>query len=134
VNPSSDDYTAIANLLADYCLSLDRDKVDRCVALFTEDGSFEVYGRSFDGPDRIKKMMTSAPGGLHLGGPPHVEMVDPDRARVRQNLLFIDRAGTELRRTLYSDELRRTTEGWRIHNRKCQFITADGVRDRPDES
>jgi uncharacterized protein (TIGR02246 family) len=133
VTPSAEDYTAIANLLADYCLALDHDEVDRCVALFTDDGSFEVYGRSFEGPDRIRKMMTSAPAGLHLGGPPHVEMVDPDRARVRQNLLFIERAGSELRRTLYADELRRTDEGWRIQKRKCQFITADGVRDRPDD-
>jgi 3-phenylpropionate/cinnamic acid dioxygenase small subunit len=133
VTPSSEDYSAITNLLAEYCLSLDHDEVDRCVALFTEDGSFEVYGRSFDGPDRIRKMMTSAPGGLHLGGPPQVEMLDPDRARVRQNLLFIERAGNEFRRTLYSDELRRTVGGWRIHKRRCQFITAEGVKDRPDD-
>jgi SnoaL-like domain len=133
VTPSSEDYSAITNLLAEYCLSLDHEEVDRCVALFTEDGSFEVYGRSFDGPERIRKMMTSAPGGLHLGGPPHVEMLDPYRARVRQNLLFIDRAGKEFRRTLYSDELLRTAGGWRIHKRRCQFITADGVKDRPDD-
>ncbi len=129
---SADDYTAIANLLAQYCLALDHDEVDRCVALFTEDGSFEVYGRSFDGRDRIRKMMLSAPGGLHLGGPPLVELVDGDRALTKQNLLFIDRSGGEFRRTLYADELRRTSEGWRIRKRRCQFITADGVKDRPD--
>ncbi len=129
---SSEDYTAIANLLAEYCLALDHDEVDRCVDLFTEDGSFEVYGRSFDGRDRIRKMMLSAPAGLHLGGPPLVELVDGDRAVTKQNLLFIDRTGGEFRRTLYSDELRRTDDGWRIQKRRCQFITADGVRDKPD--
>jgi hypothetical protein len=129
---SAEDYAAIANLLAQYCLALDHDEVDRCVELFTEDGSFEVYGRSFDGHDRIRKMMLSAPGGLHLGGPPLVELVEGDRALTKQNLLFIDRGGGEFRRTLYADELQRTSEGWRIRKRRCQFITAEGVKDRPD--
>ena len=129
---SAEDYVAIANLLAQYCLALDHDEVDRCVDLFTEDGSFEVYGRSFNGRERIRKMMLSAPGGLHLGGPPLVELVDGDRAVTKQNLLFIDRAGGEFRRTLYDDELRRTSEGWRIKKRRCRFITAEGVKDRPD--
>ncbi len=129
---SADDYTAIANLLAEYCLSLDWDDIDRCANLFTEDGSFEVYGRSFHGRDKIRKMMTSAPAGMHLGGPPHVEQVEGDEARVRQNLLFIDRATGEMRKTLYSDELVRVADGWRIKKRRCQFITADGVKDRPD--
>jgi ketosteroid isomerase-like protein len=129
---SAEDYAAIANLLAQYCLALDHDEVDRCVELFTDDGSFQVYGRSFDGRDRIRRMMQSAPGGLHLGGPPLVELVDGDRAFTKQNLLFIDRGGAEFRRTLYTDELLRTSEGWRIRKRRCQFITAEGVKDRPD--
>jgi uncharacterized protein (TIGR02246 family) len=132
MNPSAEDYAAITNLLAHYCLALDRDEVDRCVALFTEDGSFEVYGRSWAGPDAIRKMMTAAPGGLHLGGPPEVEMVDENRAHVRQNLLFVDRATDEWRRTLYTDELHRTGDGWRIWKRRCQFIVPSGISDRPD--
>jgi len=134
MNPTSDDYTAIANLLASYCLALDRDEVERCVDLFTQDGSFEVYGRSFDGQDAIRAMMESAPSGLHLGGPPAVEIVDPDLARTRQNLLFIDRATGEMRSTLYTDELRRTSDGWRIRRRACQFIVTTGISDRPDRA
>ena len=132
MTPSPDDYTAIANLLAEYCLALDHDEVDRCVGLFTDDGAFEVYGRSFEGRDRIRKMMESAPSGLHLGGPPWVETVEGDRARTRQNLLFVDRTSGEFRRTLYTDELHRSPDGWRIRRRRCQFITVEGVRDRPD--
>ncbi|MDA8047584.1 MAG: nuclear transport factor 2 family protein [Actinomycetota bacterium] len=127
------DYTAIANLLAEYCLALDHDEVDRCVALFTEDGAFEVYGRTWEGHDRLRKMMAAAPGGLHLGGPPFVESVEDDVAHTRQNLLFIERSGRELRRTLYTDELCRTAQGWRIRKRRCQFITAEGVQDRPGD-
>jgi hypothetical protein len=132
MKPNPEDYVAIANLLAEYCLALDRDEIDRCVALFTEGGSFEVYGRSFEGRDAIRKMMVSAPGGLHLGGPPLVEDVDGDRARVQQNLLFVDRETGDSRRALYTDEFRRTENGWRIHKRKCQFLIATGISDRPD--
>lgn len=133
MKPTPEDYAEIANLLAEYCSALDRDEIDHCVSLFTEDGSFEVYGRSFDGHERLRKMMGSAPGGLHLGGLPLVEEVEGDLARGRQNLLFIDKSGSELRRTLYIDEFRRTQSGWRIRKRKCQFIVAGGISDRPDE-
>lgn len=130
---NADDYTAIANLLAEYCLALDHDEIDRCIDLFTDDGAFEVYGRTWAGRDRLRKMMASAPRGLHLGGPPYVESIDGDAARSKQNLLFMERSGREVRRTLYTDDLRRTPEGWRIRRRRCQFITADGVRDSPGD-
>lgn len=130
--PGADDYTAIANMLAEYCLALDRDDFDRCIALFTDDGSFEVYGRTFEGRVKLRKMMASAPGGLHLGGPPFVESLEDDTARTQQNLLFVDRATGEFRRALYTDELQRTGDRWRIKRRVCEFIVAGGISDHPD--
>ncbi len=127
-----EDDVEIANLLAAYCLALDHDEIDRCVALFTEDGSFEVYGRAFQGHDSIAAMMRNAPRGLHLGGPPFVEVVEGDRARAQQNLLFVDRSSGETRRAVYADELRRTQQGWRIHKRRCQFLVASGLGDPPE--
>jgi hypothetical protein len=44
----------------------------------------------------------------------------------------MERSGTEIRRSLYDDELVRTDGGWRIATRRCRFITAEGLRDRPD--
>ena len=76
-------------------------------------------------------MMAAAPGGLHLGGPPAIEAVDHDHARTQQNLLFMERSGVEMRLSLYDDELVRTDGGWRIASRRCRFITADGLSDRP---
>ena len=67
------------------------------VSLFTEDGSFDVYGRSFDGHEGLRKMMAAAPKGLHLGGPPLIRMHDADTAETEQNLLFIDRQSGESR-------------------------------------
>ena len=89
--PSPEDHVAICDLLARYCLTLDYDDVEGWVALFTPAASYEVYGRSFDGHDGLRQMMGVAPGGLHLGGPPVIEMVDADHATTRRNLLFVER-------------------------------------------
>ena len=133
VEPTPEDHAAITNLLARYCLTLDLDDVDSWVSLFTPDASYEVYGRSWDGHEGLRRMMRGAPGGLHLGGPPVIEMVGTDRATTQQNLLFVERMSGTMRRSVYTDELRRTPDGWRIARRRCRFIVADGLSDRPDE-
>ena len=76
-------------------------------------------------------MLSGAPGGLHLGGPPVIEMVDRDHARTTRNLMFVERGDGESRSAVYTDELRRTAEGWRIVTTRCRFIVADGLSDRP---
>jgi hypothetical protein len=131
--PSPEDHVAISDLLARYCLTLDVDDVDGWVALFTPDATYEVYGRTFDGHDGLRRMMGAAPGGLHLGGPPVIDMLDSDHARTRRNLLFIDRSDGSSRSAVYTDELHRTAEGWRIARVRCQFIVAEGLSDRPAE-
>ena len=130
--PSPEDQVAITNLLARYCLTLDQDDIDSWVGLFTEDAVYEVYGRAFEGHAGLRRMVNGAPGGLHLGGAPAIEMLAPDRARTQQNLLFVDRASGVLRSVLYDDELRRTEAGWRIAKRRCRFIVRAGFADRPD--
>jgi 3-phenylpropionate/cinnamic acid dioxygenase small subunit len=131
LHPSPEDHVAISELLARYCLTLDQDDVDGWVALFTPDARYEVFGRFFEGHAGLRKLLTGAPGGLHLGGPPVIEILDRDRARTTQNLLFVDRTSGATRSAVYEDELRRTPDGWRIAKRRCRFITPDGLRDRP---
>lgn len=133
MNPSPEDHVAITDLLARYCLTLDVDDVDGWVELFTPDAQYLVYGRSWDGHDGLRKMIRAAPRGLHLGGPPVIDMNGPDEARTTQNLLFVEAKSGMLRRSVYTDELRRTEAGWRISKRRCQFIVGDGLSDRPDE-
>jgi hypothetical protein len=130
--PTPEDHVEITDLLARYCIALDVDDVEGWLDLFTDDGRFEVYGRSFAGHDGLRRMATGAPGGLHLGGPPVIEMLTADTARTRQNLLFVERTGAEQRSAVYTDELRRTPSGWRFVSRRCQFIVAGGLSDRPD--
>jgi hypothetical protein len=129
--PTPEDHVAIADLLARYCLALDTGDAEGWVALFLPDARFEVYGRSYDGHEGLRRMVGAAPAGLHLGGPPVIEMTRPDRARTQRNLLFVDRASGEARRAVYTDEVQRTAAGWRIAHVRCRFITAEGLRDRP---
>jgi 3-phenylpropionate/cinnamic acid dioxygenase small subunit len=128
---SPEDDVEIRNLLALYCVLLDQDEVEQWIGLFTPDSTYHVYGRVFAGHDGLRKMMSSAPRGLHLGGPPAIEPVDHDHARAMQNALFIEASGAEMRNAFYDDELVRTPEGWRIAMRRCRFITAQGMSDRP---
>ena len=129
--PSAEDHVAISDLLARYCLTLDLDDVEGWVSLFTPEATYEVYGRVFSGHEGLRAMMGAAPGGLHLGGPPVVEMLSDDRARTSRNLLFVDRTDGASRNAVYTDELVRTPDGWRIAACRCRFITADGLADRP---
>jgi hypothetical protein len=131
--PSPEDHVAISDLVARYCLTLDLDDIEGWVGLFTPDASYEVYGRSFDGHEGLRRMLGAAPGGLHLGGPPVIEMVDSQHARTTRNLLFVDRTSGVPRNAVYTDELVRTGEGWRFARVRCQFIVAEGLSDRPAE-
>ena len=130
--PSPEDQVAITDLLARYCLTLDMDDVDAWVNLFLPDARYEVYGRSWNGHEGLRKMGESAPGGLHLGGPPVIEMTGPDRARTTRNLLFLEQKTGDARNAVYIDELHRGAEGWRIAHTRCRFIVAGGLSDRPD--
>jgi hypothetical protein len=129
--PTPEDRGAISDLLARYCLTLDVDDVEGWVGLFTPDARFHVYGRSWDGHEGLRRMATGAPGGLHLGGPPVIDLVDEDHARTTRNLLFVERGGGEQRSAVYTDDLVRTADGWRIASCRCRFIVADGLSDRP---
>jgi hypothetical protein len=128
---SFEDHVAITALIARYCMTLDLDDVEGWVALFTPDARYEVYGRTFEGHDGLREMAAAAPGGLHLGGVPVIEMAGADRARTTRNLLFVNREDGISRSAVYVDDLVRTSEGWRIAGCRCRFITPDGLADRP---
>jgi len=50
----------IRELLARYALTLDVDDFDGCLELFTDDGEFLVYGKTWAG-EGIRDMFTRAP-------------------------------------------------------------------------
>src|SRR3954454_12372381 len=99
--PSHDDQVQIVDLLARYCLALDRHDLDAWVSLFTNDARYEAFGRAFDGRDGLRTMMEGAPRGLHLGGLPSIT-VDADTATSTQNALFVDAVTRESRLVIYT--------------------------------
>ena len=125
-----DDEQAIADLLARYCSFLDRGRHDDWIALFDPEGRFEVYGRTFVGPEGLRQMAESAPGGLHLAGDAIVD-VEGDRASVEQSFLFIDQATRELRIGWYDDVLVRAGGRWHFAVRRSTFLNHDGPSERP---
>jgi 3-phenylpropionate/cinnamic acid dioxygenase small subunit len=131
--PTPDEHVEIVDLLARYCLALDRHDLDAWVSLFTDDAQYSAFGRTFDGHAGLRAMMEGAPRGLHLGGLPLIA-VDGDSASVIQNALFVDAVTHESRLAVYTDELVRAAHGWRFRSRRCQFIAADGLRDLPPRS
>jgi hypothetical protein len=126
----ADDLEALTTLLANYCLRMDRRDAEGWAALFTEDGQFFAFGRSFDGHEGLTKLAATAPGGVHLASQP-VFALDGDEATAQQNFLFVEQVEHKMRIGFYDDELVRTPDGWRFRTRRCTFLSADGPSDRP---
>ena len=127
------DRLAILDLWARYCLTLDCQDVDGYLELFTEDTVYEVYGRRFTGRDGVRTMVTGAPDGLHLGGAAVIEFTADNSATTLTNLYFVPAEGAP-RSAVYTGEVHKTDGGWLIAHWRCQFITADGLQDRPSSS
>jgi hypothetical protein len=130
---TSTDHAAIRGLIADYALALDARDIDGCVRLFTDDGEFLVYGRSFTGRDGIGQMFSDSPHGLHLTGVSRID-VRGDAATARSQVLFVRAGDLQLRPALYDDELTRQGPQWFFRRRRCQFITSHGLSDSPEEA
>jgi uncharacterized protein (TIGR02246 family) len=126
------DSAAISELITAYALALDAGDLEGCVGLFTADAQFQVYGRSFDGRDGIRKMFEDAPRGLHLTGVSRID-VRGDTATARSQVLFVRAGDLNLRPALYDDELvRQVTGQWCFQRRRCQFVTSRGLSDSPE--
>ncbi len=127
----TEDRAAIRELIAAYALALDAGDIDECVALFTRDGEFAVYGRSFVGHDGVATMFGDAPRGLHLTGVSRIE-VRGDTATARTQVLFVRAGDLHLRPALYDDDIVRLDGRWRFRRRRCHFVTGHGLSDSPE--
>lgn len=127
----TDDRSAIRELLAGYALALDAGDVDECLALFTPEAEFVVYGRTFAGHDGVGGMFRDAPRGLHLTGVSRID-VHGDTATARSQVLFVRAGDLHLRPALYDDEFVRSGGRWRFRRRRCQFVTSRGLSDTPE--
>ncbi len=128
---TTDDHSAIRDLLAGYALALDAGDIDECVQLFASDGEFLVYGKTFSGHEGIATMFRDAARGLHLTGVSRIE-VRGNTATARSQVLFVRAGSLQLRPALYDDELVRIEGDWRFRRRRCRFVTSGGLADSPE--
>jgi hypothetical protein len=126
----AEDLEAITSLLAAYCIRMDHRDAEGWADLFTVDGEFFAFGRTFAAREGLVGLAERSPGGVHLVGPPVVE-VDGNEATVQQNFLFVEQVEHEMRIGFYDDVLLRTPDGWRFRTRRCTFLSATGPSERP---
>ena len=127
---SADAIAGITDLLARYCIALDREDIDAVAALFAPDAEFTVFGRTYHGPAEVTRVLSGAPSGLHLAGIPVIELAD-GRAAVAQNLIYADASTHALRLVIYDDVVVETPAGWRFQSRHIRFVGPEGLVDKP---
>ncbi len=126
----ADAIAAINDLLARYCVLLDREDVDAVARLFADDARFHVFGRTYDGPAGVRFVLADSPRGLHVASPPVIDLAD-GRASVLQNLIYADATTHALRLVMYDDVVVETPAGWRFAERRIRFLGPDGLVDKP---
>jgi hypothetical protein len=123
---SLEDRARIDDLLAAYVLCLDVDDLDGMVNLFSPGGEFRTYGTAFVGEHGLRRMLNSAPKGLHLAGRSLITPADFG-ATVRSQLVFFPADREPPRLAVYDDEVVQHKGDWKFQVRDCRFLNANGV-------
>jgi hypothetical protein len=118
------DLTEIHELCARYMMLCSQFIDDRWLEVFTPDAEYNAFGTAYD-LERFPALLAAAPRGQFIGNLPVVDF-DGDTATGVQHYIFIDQATHAMRLAWYSDEYRRTPEGWRIHRRSTTFLRKHG--------
>jgi hypothetical protein len=124
---SVEDVIEIEQLLARYALAMSKDDIEAVMEVFTPDGSYSAFGDTYPLSD-FPALVAAAPKGLFLVGPPVLEL-EGDSGRGQQPLCFVEAKTHDMRIGWYSDNYRRTADGWRLHTRAMTFIRKSGARD-----
>ena len=123
MNPT--DVLGIQQLLARYCLTLDRGDMEAYARLWAPDAELHLHRSIWTGPDEITEHIAQADPGLHMAGIPDItpdDAGDADRADGMQAFLFVERDGHALRIGRYDDTYVRLDGEWRFASRKISFI------------
>ena len=118
------DLMEIHELCARYMMLCSQFIDDRWDEVFTPDAEYNAFGTAYD-LTRFPALLAAAPRGQFIGNLPVVEF-DGDTATGVQHYVFIDQTSHAMRLAWYSDEYRRTPDGWRIHRRSTTFMRKSG--------
>ena len=121
------DIMEIHELCARYMMLCSQFIDDRWLEVFTPDAEYNAFGTAYD-LERFPALLAAAPRGQFIGNLPVVEF-DGDTATGVQHYIFIDQTSHAMRLAWYSDEYRRTPDGWRISRRSTTFLRKSGGYD-----
>jgi hypothetical protein len=121
------DYLAVQELTNRYATHLSRGEFEAVTSLFTPDASYKAFGETY-APADLVHLMESAPRGQLIINPPQVDF-DGDTAAGTQHYVFITQETHEMRLAWYTDQYRRTDEGWRFVSRSTTFLRRSGAYD-----
>lgn len=120
----TDDLVEINALCARYLSYTARKVDDQWLDVFSPDAEYSAFGAIYS-LERFPALLASAPPGQYIGNMPVVD-IDGDTATGIQHFVFIDQTTHAMRLAWYSDEYRRTRDGWRIHRRSSTFLRKHG--------
>jgi hypothetical protein len=118
------DLVDINALCARYMSYTARKVHDRWLDVFTPDAEYSAFGAVYT-LERFPALLAAAPPGQYIGNMPVVEL-DGDSATGTQHFVFVDQVTHAMRLAWYTDEYRRTPDGWRIHRRSSTFMRKHG--------
>ena len=121
------DLVEIHELCSRYMAYASQFVVDQWLQVFTPDAVYHAFGTDYT-VERMPELLAAAPRGQFIGNMPVVEF-EGDRATGVQHYVFIDQATHAMRLAWYSDEYRRTPDGWRIYRRSTTFLRKHGGYD-----
>jgi uncharacterized protein (TIGR02246 family) len=120
------DMVEIQDVLARYTRLVDIGDVTSWLELFTDDCSYVVHGRTYEGKDGVKEMITLAePNGVHLAASPVIRL-QGDLATASQSFFAILADRKTMRIGWYEDDLSKKSGRWRIASRRVTFVRSDG--------
>ncbi|MGE0878384.1 MAG: nuclear transport factor 2 family protein [Acidimicrobiia bacterium] len=113
------DEQAIANIVGEYAHLTDNKEFDAAGALWADDGTMEVFGRTYVGPARVARFLSKSYVGKHLNGSPSIWIDDTGTSATGRVGFAFWRASDLALFTVgrYEDEYRKTADGWRFTRR-----------------
>ena len=112
----AEDLRQIMVLLVDYGQTLDEERWEDHLTLYADDCRIHVFGRDFEGKERIDRFMRNANSGKHMTGVPRIEF-NGETATAASDFIFFRRDMALYSAGVYRDEFVRTRDGWRFASR-----------------
>lgn len=117
-------YTALAQLGAAYCLYVDAPDEAGLTSIFTTDAVFTFGRREISGRDELVPFFVASPRGTHVSGPPLVRLT-PSGASGQSRFVFVPADGGPTLTGAYEDAYVEVDGRWRFASRTAVMVRSD---------